>query len=248
MSKPLMCHVVAGYPDPETCLRLMAGMSKLGVAALEVQIPFSDPIADGPVIMRANDVALAGGMTTAGSFDLISRARQQGVEADLYIMSYLQKVRHFGLAEFCRQAADCRASGLIIPDMPYDSPEFGELQQQAADSQLDIVPVVTPGMSETRLQAILTLKLRTLYVTSRRGITGSKYAPPPQLEQFVDAIKKLSDVQLMIGFGIAAPDDVNDALQLGDLAVVGSAIIKELEASGVDVALAYIEALAAARP
>jgi tryptophan synthase alpha chain len=248
MNKPLMCHVVAGYPDPEACLQLLAGMSRLGVAALEVQIPFSDPIADGPVIMGANDVALAGGMTTAGSFELIERAREQGVDTDLYTMSYLQKVQHFGLAEFCRRAADCGVNGLIVPDMPYDSPEFTSLRQLAADARLDIVPVVSPGMSEARLRAILSLKPKTLYVTSRRGITGSKYSPQQQLKQFVAGIKKLSDARLMIGFGIATPDDVRNARGLGDLAVVGSAIINKLQASGIDETLEYIGSLAAVRP
>ena len=248
MNKPLMCHVVAGYPDSETCLALLTGMSKLGVAALEVQVPFSDPIADGPVIMGANDVALEAGMTTAGSFDLIKQARQQGVDTPLYIMSYLQKVRHFGLPEFCQAASDCQAAGLIIPDMPYDSPEFASLQKLAAHHQLEIVPVLSPGMSEARLHTILALNPRTLYVTSRRGITGSKYAPRQELEQFIAGIKKVSDASLMIGFGIATPADVKDALNSGDLAVVGSAIIKELQASGINKTLEYVDSLAAGQP
>src|SRR4051812_41007603 len=122
MSRPLMCHVVAGYPDKEGCLRLLRGMQQLGVAAIEVQIPFSDPIADGETIMRANDIALANGITTANSFELIETVRKSAAGADLYIMSYLQKVRHFGLSEFCKRASTAGVKGLIIPDLPYDSP------------------------------------------------------------------------------------------------------------------------------
>src|SRR5256885_530537 len=91
MNKSLVCHVVAGYPSPKECLQLLFGMQAIGVEAIEVQIPFSDPIADGETIMEANDAALNGGITTAKSFELIKTARQRGLETDLYIMSYLQK-------------------------------------------------------------------------------------------------------------------------------------------------------------
>jgi len=246
MSRPVMCHVVAGYPDPETCLELMLGLQASGAAALEVQIPFSDPIADGATIMRANDVALEHGMTTAGSFDLIKQARRQGLSTDLYIMSYVQKIRHHGLSEFCRRAAAVEAKGLIVPDMPYDSPEFAQLSKLAAKRQLGIVPVLSPGMSEPRLRAILALKPACLYITTTRGITGSKYSPANQLKQLVSEIRQHSGAQLMVGFGIATPDDVGDALQQGDLAVVGSAVIKKLQASDVEQTLAYVRTLTAA--
>ncbi len=243
MNKLIMYHVVAGYPDPQACLRLMLSMQVSDAAAIEVQVPFSDPIADGEAIMQANDVALAGGMTTAGSFELIQKARQQGLETDLYIMSYLQKVRHFGLAEFCGQAAKCRAKGLIIPDLPYDSPEFPDLRQLASSHGLALVAVLSPGMVEGRLRDLLALDPPVLYVTSQQGITGNEYAPAPQLKQLVVDIKKLSKAKIMVGFGISTPSDVSDALAIGDIAVVGSGVIKVIQTSGVEAALEYIESL-----
>lgn len=240
----LMCHVVAGYPDPKTCLQLMAGLRLAGAAAIEVQIPFSDPIADGETIMRANDVAIENGMTTAKSFDLIGRARRQGLDADLYVMSYLQKVRHFGMAEFCRRAEDCGASGLIIPDLPYDSPEFTELQKLLAGQPLSLVPVLSPGMPQERLKALLAPNPPAVYVTSLRGITGNQYATTKQLQKLVSDIRRLSKAEIMVGFGIATPADVYDALALGDMAVVGSAVIKALQTSGMDGALELVQSLA----
>jgi len=240
----LMCHVVAGYPDQKTCLELMAGLRAAGAAAIEVQIPFSDPIADGETIMRANDVAIESGMTTAESFDLIEQARRHGLDADLYVMSYLQKILHFGLAEFCRRAEECGASGLIIPDLPYDSPEFTELQKLLADRPLPLVPVLSPGMSRERLKALLTPRLSAVYVTSLRGITGNQYAPTKQLKKLIDDIRHLSKAEIMVGFGIATPADVRDASELGDMAVVGSAVIKALQTSGMDGALDLVQSLA----
>ena len=244
MSKSLMCHVVAGFPDTEACLQLISGLQRLGITAIEVQIPFSDPIADGETIMRANDVALEGGTTTAKSFDLIQQARQQGVDTDIYIMSYMQKILHYGLEAFCQQAADCSVKGLIVPDLPYDSPEFDSLHDLLR-GKLEIVPVVSPGMSDSRLQAILAFQPKAVYVTSQRGITGNKYSPADQLEQIVSNIRQHSEAKIMIGFGISTPADVSDALSMGDTAVVGSAIVQAVRDSGIDGAIAYVKSLMA---
>jgi tryptophan synthase alpha subunit len=238
-----MCHVVAGYPDTKTCLELMKGLHDSGAAALEIQIPFSDPIADGETIMQANDVVLDHGMTTAGSFELIEQARRQGVDSELYIMSYLQKVRHFGLAEFCKRATNCQVKGLIIPDLPYDSPEFSELHDLATKLQLEVVPVLSPGMPDSRLKAALAFKPPTLYVTSLRGITGNAYAPDHHLKQLIAAIKEVSEAKIMIGFGITTVGDVRDALELGDVAVIGSAIINNLQSSSMTDTMTYIKSL-----
>jgi tryptophan synthase alpha chain len=238
MSKPLVGHVVAGYPDRDGCLQLMRGMSMAGVAAIEVQIPFSDPIADGETIMHANDMALAGGMTTAGSFALM---READVSCAIYVMSYLQKVQHLGLEAFCKEAADSGAKGLIIPDLPYDSPEYTQLLKLVG--QLELVPVLSPGMSEKRLQALLQTKPSTVYVTSQRGITGTVYTGTEELEQLITVVRSQSDATIMVGFGISTPQDVKDALAVGDMAIVGSAIIKRLEASDLTETLDYIGAL-----
>ena len=217
----------------------MHGMSDLGVQTIEVQIPFSDPIADGETIMHANDVALAGGMTTADSFALIKEA---DLGCDVYIMSYIQKVRHFGLEKFCDEAAACGAKGLIIPDLPYDSPEYTELAK--VTGKLELVPVLSPGMPEKRLKILLEAKPATVYVTSQRGITGNTYSDTEEQEQVVAAIKAQSDATVMIGFGISTPQDVHDVLEFCDVAVVGSAIIQRLQTSDLTETLDYIGTLA----
>ncbi len=247
MSRMLMCHVVAGYPTSDECLQLMLGMQACAVAAIEVQIPFSDPIADGETIMHANDVALQNGMTTAASFELIQKARSQGLKTDLYIMSYLQKIQHYGLKEFCKSAAESQAKGLIIPDLPYDSMEFSSLRKLSEEDRLEIIPVLSPGMVADRMKALLALNPPTVYVTSNKGITGNEYAPAEQLKQLVARVKNLSDAKIMIGFGISTSQDVKDVLEIGDLVVVGSAVIKRLESSSVKGVLAYIQSLVSAK-
>jgi tryptophan synthase alpha chain len=248
MSRPLMCHVVAGYPDAETCLRLMKGLQEAGAAAIEVQIPFSDPIADGETIMRANDTALEAGMTTAGSFDLMEEARRQGVDSDIYIMSYVQKVLHFGFEEFCVRAKQAGAKGLIIPDLPHESPEYDRLAPFASSNGLELVPVLSPGMPEDRLAVLLKAAPGHVYVTSQRGITGNEYTGTEELKRLVSHIRQQSKALVMIGFGIATPQDVSHVLEIGDVAVVGSAIIKHLQGSDVAKTIGYVKGLAEAKP
>jgi tryptophan synthase alpha chain len=237
-----MCHVVAGYPDDETCLQLILGMAQAGVTAIEVQVPFSDPIADGETIMEANDTALEQGMTTAGSFELIQKTRVQGVKSDIFIMSYLQKVQHFGIKEFCEAAVKSDADGLIIPDLPYDSPEYAQLIEHTK-AKLQLIPVLSPGMPEQRLKALLQSKPSRVYVTSQRGITGNAYSGGEALKQLVADIRTQSKALIMIGFGIADAQDVTDALEVGDIAVVGSAIVRQLRSSGPESTVEYVEGL-----
>lgn len=243
MSNSIMCHVVAGYPAADECLELIQGMHKANAGAIEVQIPFSDPIADGEIIMEANDIALAGGMTTAACFTMVERARVTGVDTDIYVMSYLQKVRHFGLSKFCLRAEGCSVKGLIIPDLPHDSPEYSSLHKLALKHGLDLVPVLSPGMISERMQAALEDSPKTLYITSSQGITGNQYAPAAQLRQLVAEVRKLSSAKIMIGFGITTSVDVAEVLVIGDIAVVGSAIIKKIKDSGIHEALQYVESL-----
>lgn len=243
MNNSLMCHVVAGYPSATECLSLIIGLQSCQVTAIEVQIPFSDPIADGEVIMKANDIALAQGITTESSFELISMARNQGVSTDIYLMSYIQKLNHFGMEAFCQQAERCGVKGLIIPDLPYDSPDYTHLSSLAATYHLCLVPVLSPGMSSDRLNAILHFDHPVIYVTSTRGITGNAYAPKTQLNKLVAHIKKHSSSLVMIGFGIASSQDVTNALEIGDVAVIGSEIIKQVEATNIDQTLKFVKSL-----
>jgi tryptophan synthase alpha subunit len=242
--KSIMTHVVAGYPSEKECIELLLEMQKAGVGIIEVQIPFSDPIADGETIMRANDVALEDGMNIERSFQLIEAARKKGLNGEIYIMSYVQKLLHYGIADFCRRAKSSGAKGLIVPDLPYDSPEYGILAEAAKSNSLQIVPVISPGMSDERLKEDLKNKNELVYLTSTKGITGNSLSMSKGLEQLCRKARAISPgSKLAIGFGVQSREDVAEILEMADIAVVGSAVIREVEKSGVKGALKMIRAL-----
>lgn len=240
----VMTHVVAGYPSYDECIELMLGMQRAGVDIIEVQIPFSDPIADGETIMRANDAALENGMDISRSFDLIKQAKENGLSSKIYIMSYAQKLVHCGIDEFCQKAASSGASGLIVPDLPYDSPEYEELLGAVDKNNLEIVPVVSPGMSDERLSGELAHSGSLIYLTSMKGITGKKLRVSDALPEFAAKVKKsVPEASLAIGFGVQRKEDVEDILKIADIAVVGSAVIKEIQSNGTGGALKFIGSL-----
>lgn len=244
MKNKLMCHVVAGYPSEKECVDLMLGMQKAGIRTIEVQIPFSDPIADGETIMIANDKALASGMTTQKSFDLIKTARKSGLEADIYIMSYSQKLISFGTASFCEQAKSVGVKGLIIPDLPIEAEEYSVLKKQTDLYNMEIVPVVSPGAEKERLKNSLDSAGSLIYLTTVKGITGNKLRLNKSLEQIAKEIKKQRpDAKLAIGFGVQTKEDIREVLDIADIAVVGSAAIRHIDKGGVKEGLRFLQGL-----
>lgn len=244
MSRPLVCHVVAGFPSSQDCVSLMKGFYDAGVSAIEVQIPFSDPIADGETIMSANDRAIAQGMTTRESFELVKKARSQGVKCKIYIMSYLQKINHFGYKDFADLAKQAQVNGFIVPDLPVDTEEYRKLETAASEVGIDIIPVLSPGMSSDRLSMILDTNPPTVYLTSRSGITGTTYNAASNLKDVSMEVKNKAQSQIIIGFGIADEADVDNALEYGDMAVVGSAIVRAVNSGGITQALELVARLA----
>lgn len=239
-----MTHVVAGYPGENECIDLIVGMQKAGVGIIEVQIPFSDPIADGETIMRANDRALENGMTIKKSFDLINNAKNQGLTIDIYIMTYFQKVFFYGLDKFCKEAAKSGVKGMIVPDLPFDAPEFKDLYKIMKSNNLEIVPVVSPATSPERLEGELKNTGDLIYLTSMRGITGKKLKLNKELTDIAGIIKtQKPESKLAVGFGIESKDDVVEILKIADVAVVGSAVIRAINKDGVAGALKLVDQL-----
>ncbi len=244
MKNKLMTHVVAGYPSEKDCVELLLKMQAAGVGVIEVQIPFSDPKADGETIMIANDKALELGMTTKKSFELIKTAKKSGLKTDIYIMSYTQKLISFGIDSFCAQAKTAGAKGLIIPDLPFDADDYAALSKTAAKYGLEIVPVVSPGMEESRLEKCIAHARSLIYLTSIKGITGNKLKLNASLGKTAKRIKKLRpDARLAIGFGIGSKKDVEKILRIADLAVVGSSVIRRINKVGIDSAVKFLAEL-----
>lgn len=239
-----MCHVVAGYPSEKQCVELLLKMQSAGIRTIEVQIPFSDPIADGETIMIANDKAIEHGMTTKKSFDLIKAARKLGLKADIYIMSYTQKLVSFDIENFCKQAHSACAKGLIVPDLPIEAEEYSMLSAKAGEYSLEIVPVVSPDSSEERLNKSIDTAGQLIYLTSTKGITGNKLKLNKPLIKTAKEIKRQKpDAKLAIGFGIETKQDVEAILRIADMAVLGSSVIRKIEKSGSRGAIDFINQL-----
>ncbi len=237
--KRLMAHVVAGNPDLATTRQLIRQMVDRQIAAIEIQIPFSDPIADGPVLMAANDHAVQNGISVDETIRLIQKGQTK-----CYIMSYLQPILHYGPQKFFAKAFAAGCAGFIIPDLPFDAPETKTFVAELPDLRHTLVPVLSPGMSEDRLNALFkTLEPNLIYLTARQGITGEHTLLTKDLEKTIKQIRRHSKAPLAVGFGIQTSADVQAVLKLADLAVVGSVLTKALSQS-VDVALDVLDELA----
>lgn len=240
----LMTHVVAGYPSEKECIDLLLGMQRAGIGKIEVQIPFSDPIADGETIMQANDRAIENKMTTNKSFDLIKKARKSGLEVEVYIMSYLQKVLSFGVENFCVRTQDVGAKGLIVPDLPIDTDEYELLSKVAVKYDLEIVPVVSPGADKNRLRKVVEPAGDLIYLTSIKGITGNRLRLSAPLKDVAKEVKNLKpNSKLAIGFGIQTKEDIKEILNIADIAVLGSSVIRKIDQSGIRGAISFLEEL-----
>lgn len=229
--KPLMTHIVAGYPNMQASREILEFMVGANVQAIEIQIPFSDPIADGPVLMRANDCAVKTGTQRQDVLELLCNVNFG--KTDVYIMCYYQSLFYSDAATFISKAIAAGCKGFIIPDLPFDSPDMHKLLAELPVLRQSMVPVVSPGVSNVRLQLLKqVLEPKLVYVTARKGITGSDTQFGGELQELTYALRQLfPNSQLAIGFGIKNHQDVKHALRFGDRAVVGSALTAAYENS-----------------
>ncbi|MFH1218378.1 MAG: tryptophan synthase subunit alpha [Candidatus Peregrinibacteria bacterium] len=223
----VMTHIVAGYPTMRGCEKTAISMARAGVKFIEIQIPFSDPVADGPVIMRANQAALSRGVRVADCFELMSRLRRrfdlEGLEVSLLFMTYYNILFRYGVGRFCEWAAACGCYGLIVPDIPFD--EGAEYLAACESCGLCGVQVVSPIVSEERLRSIGEVARGMVYCVSRYGTTGVRGELNVGLETYLKRVRKHISVPLAVGFGISSRGQVEAVLRVADIAVVGSALI-----------------------
>ena len=222
----LMTHMVAFYPDRPASLAVARGLAEGGCAYMEVQFPFSDPTADGPDIQAACDSALKAGFTVSEGFRLVAEIGSRA-QVPIFIMSYANLLFTRGLERFLAESRDAGASGLIIPDLPqgYDEGLF----RLAARAGLAAVPVVSPSMTDGRLQQIVALGAEYIYATLRTGTTGPRTEIDPGIVQFLSRIRT---GKVLGGFGISGPEQVRALAPLVHAVVVGSALVREVAKNG----------------
>ncbi len=227
----LMTHIVVGYPTLEKSLALVDTMVRAGVDLMELQIPFSEPIADGPVILRANQLALQNGTTVDQCFEF-AREVTRRYSIPFLFMSYYNVLFKRGLARFIADAQAAGVTGAIVPDLP---PEEGA-DYIAAMKQARLAPIFifSPRTSDQRLVELGRAGEGFVYVVARKGVTGSPTEFSTELEQYLARCRRATRLPLAVGFGLKSRADIDFLLGKADIAVVGTQSLRLLDERGVD--------------
>ncbi len=230
--RAFIAFLTGGDPDFETSVNLIKEVAKAGADLIEIGIPFSDPIAEGPVIQEANIRALSGGMTTDRIFDLVKEVRKD-VTVPLVFLTYLNPVYHYGPEKFFRSCKDTGINGIIIPDMPFE--EKGEILESAKKYGVELISLIAPT-SDERIKMIAREAEGFIYVVSSLGVTGVRSEIKTDLKSIVESIREVTQIPTAIGFGISTPEQAEKMAKTADGVIVGSAMVKIVAKYGKDAA------------
>ena len=220
--KALICFVTSGDPDYDTTEKVVSEIVKCGCDIVELGIPFSDPLADGPSIQASAFRALKGGARVSGCFDNL-RAIRTRCDAPILFMTYYNPVQKYGVGRFAKDAADAGADGVIMTDLP---PEEASQWKSAADSAgLATVFLLAPTSTKDRITVAANMASGFVYCVSRTGVTGARDEVPAEVKELVGTIKAACELPVVVGFGISNPEHVRQVTEFADGAVVGSALI-----------------------
>jgi tryptophan synthase alpha chain len=236
----LIPYLTAGYPDPETSLALMHSVVAAGADILELGIPFSDPLADGPTIQRSSFQALQGGMTVAGTLDLLRAFREQH-DLPVVLFTYLNPVLRYGVDAFLSDAEGSGGQGLLLTDLPAGADP--ELEDRITASNLDLIRLLAPTTPLHRIRQVARGGSGFLYYISRTGVTGAQQDLRADLDREVKAVRELVHLPVAVGFGISTPEQAAMVSGLTEGVVVGSALINAFDQGGVAAAEAFLSGL-----
>lgn len=224
--KAFIPFITAGDPDLETTQQIVLELEEAGADLIELGVPFSDPIADGVVIQRASERALARGTTLSQIIEMVRKIRQTS-EVPLLLMSYYNPLMNHGLKELAVDASEAGLDGILVSDLTIEeSDRFVEIMESVG---LNTVFMVAPTSTRERMQRIATVSTGFLYAVSRTGVTGESSRLPDDLVEFVGLLKAQTDTPVAIGFGISSQEHIKAVWEQSDGAVVGSAIVHEME-------------------
>jgi tryptophan synthase alpha chain len=225
----LMGHIVCGYPSFEANWEILEEMESAGVDVVEMQFPFSEPIADGPLFLAANQESLSKGTILDGCFDLMQKASGQ-FSFKVLMMGYYNTVFKKGEEEFCRRMQDTGGSGLIIPDLPID--EADTLLDYCSQYNLSFIRLVAPTNKPERIKQILSNASGFIYAVARKGVTGAQTEFSEDMERYLSLLRENSQVPIAVGFGISQKSDLDYLRGKVEMAVVGTALLKTYLADG----------------
>jgi tryptophan synthase alpha chain len=243
--KAFVAFVMAGDPDYETSLAVVRGLPGAGVDLIELGMPFTDPMADGPAIQRAGQRALAGGQTMERTLEMVRALRRGDATTPVVLMGYYNPIHSRGPERFLAEAREAGVDGLIIVDLPPE--EDAELCLPAQAAGLNFIRLATPTTDDRRLPAVLANTSGFVYYVSITGITGAAAADAAAIAPEVARIKARTDLPVCVGFGIRTPETAAEIAGIADGAVVGSAIVDRIGAGeSPEAVLAFVASLAAA--
>ena len=248
--KALIAYIMAGDPSLQDTERLVLELERAGADIIELGVPFSDPIADGPVIQRAAERALRSGTSLRKILAAVAALRDR-TQIPLVLMAYYNSIHAFGESDFCRAATGAGVDGLIVPDMPPE--EADVLEKQASHAGLNIIYLLAPTSTPDRRAMVARRSRGFIYYVSLTGITGAKLTDWGGVRQNVEKIRKATTVPVAVGFGMAMPEDAAKAGEIADGVIVGSAIVRQVGEHQQDARMAehvgrFVRSLKAALP
>lgn len=222
----LIPFLTVGDPDLETTLAIINELEAAGADIVELGVPYSDPLADGPVIQRASARALRGEVHLRTCMETALKARQAGSNLPFIIFSYYNPILQMGLDMFFAELITHDISGLIIPDLPVE--ESGEMRRRSREAGVNLIPLVAPTSSE-RIEKIVSGASGFIYCVSSLGVTGERSSFHADVEDFIDSVRQATDLPVAVGFGISTGEQVARFSRICDGVVVGSAIVRKIE-------------------
>jgi tryptophan synthase alpha chain len=233
--KGFIPFITAGDPDLVTTEYLLVELASAGATVIELGVPFSDPMADGPVIQRASERALKNSFGLQDLLDMVARARQQ-IDTPIILFSYFNPLLQFGMKRVAVAAKEAGLDGILVTDMTPE--EAGEFEQELRANGLDMIFLVAPTSTDDRLQLVADHASGFVYAVSRAGVTGTRESVSAEAENLVNRMRRFTSLPIAVGFGISSVEQVRNVQRYADAVVVGSAIVAEMErlGSGADVA------------
>jgi tryptophan synthase alpha chain len=228
--KAFIAFVTGGDPDIETSEALIRTIAEEGADIIEIGIPFSDPLAEGPVIEDADERALAAGCTVDLLFEMVGRLRED-IDIPLLFMTYYNPVYKYGVSKFAKNCAICGIDGLIVPDLPFE--ENGEPLLPLHENGLELISMITPTSGD-RAKMIAKEAEGFIYCVSSLGVTGVRTNLSNEIGGVINQVKTVTDVPCAIGFGISTPDQAAEMAEISDGIIIGSAIVRIVAEHGKD--------------
>lgn len=230
--KAFITYITAGLPDMEGTKRILKAQYEAGIDVVELGVPFSDPVADGPVIQNASYKAILKGVNLVKCFKMVEELREE-CQVPLVFMMYYNTILHYGIDEFAKECNRVGVDGVIVPDLPYEEQDELRTALKNAGDETILIQLVAP-VSKGRIPMILEEARGFVYCVSSMGVTGQEADFHKDIKEYLSEVKKVAKVPVMMGFGIRTPEDVKPFYDYIDGAIVGSHFINILEESGYD--------------